>query len=965
MLGSPRSLTALILLLMVSCGSSSDGPEGHVVAHNPPVSQDFFQAGDRVAIIGNGLADRMQHDGWTETLLQSSLAELSLDLKVAFRNHGFTGDRINHRPRNQGFPSADEYLSLSKATAVFAMFGYNESFDDDAEGFQADVIEWVNHTRQQNYSGSGAPRIVLFSPIAAQDLGDANLPDGLELNRRLGAYAAAMENAAKQAGVRFVDLFTPTLHAFSMVKEPLTINGVHLNEAGHRLLGEIITVSFCGGLPTADANEMEQLRQAVFDKNTHWFNRYRATDGNDIWGSRAGLSFMDGQDNRVVLQHELVQLDHMTENRDPVIWAAARGATVPADDSNVPAAIPVKTNLGIPQSQGGVSKIGDGTYLGGEEAISKMKLAEGLSANLFASEEMFPELINPVQMGVDPQGRIWVAAWATYPKWEPLKEMGDRLIILPDDDGDGVADRAVTFAYVHNPTGFEFWNGGVIVASAPDLLFLKDTDGDDVADVRYRILGGIDSADTHHTANNFVYGPDGFLYYQRGVFHVSNVETPWQSNQESTRAGMYRFNPRTSEFRFHAENSPNAHGISFDYWGYHYATDGTGGRPFQVVPAGDGQFKMRSLFKQTVRPVASSGILSSAHFPDKYQGNFLLCNTIAFLGLKQYTLDFDTSTGHVKGTETEDFLVSSDPNFRPTDLEVGSDGALYVSDWCNAIVGHMQHNVRDPSRDHVHGRIYRITADGRPLSKPVKVHGEPIHDLLELLKHPVNGIRQRVRVELSGRETQDVIEATAKWVEQFDGENAEHAHHLVEALWVYQQHNVENKVLLQMLLKSPEPHARIAAQRVEYMSGLNLAKASDVGSGGEHQAVMQDAPEGAIVIRTVPEEMRYDIKSFTVEAGSEVKLWFANPDFMPHNLVIGQPGSAEEIGPAAEALGAQGFALAFIPDNDKIIAHSGLLNYQQSELMEFTAPTEPGDYDFVCTFPGHWTLMRGIMKVVE
>lgn len=939
--------------------------EGHVVAPTPPVSQDFFQQRDRVAIIGNGLADRMQHHAWTETLLQSSFQELSLELNVAFRNHGFTGDRINHRPRNQGFLGADEYLTISEATAIFAMFGYNESFDDDAAGFQADVIEWVNHTRGQNYSGSGAPRIVLFSPIAAQDLGDPNLPDCAEINRRLGDYAAAMETAAKQVGVRFVDLFTPTLHAFSMAKQPLTLNGVHLNEAGYRLLGEMINLSFCGGLPTAAADDLETLRQAVIDKNTHWFNRYRATDGNDVWGSRAGLSFMDGQDNRVVLQHELVQLDHMTDNRDPVIWAAAKGTKIQPDDSQVPAPIPVKTNLGIPQSQGGVSKIGDGTYLGGEEAIAKMELAEGLSANLFASEEMFPEMVNPVQLGVDPKGRIWAAAWATYPKWEPLKEMGDRLLILPDDDGDGVADRAITFAYVHNPTGFEFWNGGVIVASAPDLLFLKDTDGDDVADVRYRIFGGIDSSDTHHTANNFVYGPDGFLYFQRGVFNVSNVETPWQSNQESKRAGMYRFNPRTFEFRFHAENPPNAHGTSFDYWGYHYATDGTGGRPFQVVASDNGNFKMRSLFKHTVRPVASSGILSSAHFPDKYQGNFLLCNTIAFLGLKQYTLDFDTETGHVQGTETEDFLLSTDPNFRPTDFEIGSDGAMYISDWCNAIVGHMQHNVRDPSRDHRHGRIYRITADGRPLSKPVMVEGRPIEDLLELLKNPINGIRHRVRVELSGRDTREVIKAMAKWVEQFDSQNVEHAHHMLEALWVYQQHNVENQELLQQLLNSPEPHARIAAQRVEYFGNLNLAKATDVGSESEQGTEMQPAPEGAIVINTVPEEMRYDIKTFSVKAGSEVKLWFANPDFMPHNLVIGMPGSAEEIGPAAEALGAQGFALGFIPKSDKIIAYSKLLNYQESELMEFTAPSEPGDYDFVCTFPGHWTLMRGIMKVTE
>jgi len=149
---------------------------------------------------------------------------------------------------------------------------------------------------------------------------------------------------------------------------------------------------------------------------------------------------------------------------------------------------------------------------------------------------MFDNMINPVQMGVDTKGRLWAAVWPNYPKWEPIKngankQMQDSLVILPDKDRDGVADKMITFARVHNPTGFEFWNGGVIVASCPDLIYLKDTDGDDKADVKERLLHGLDSADTHHAANNIVYGPGGYIYYQRGVFHVSNVETPWRGPQ--------------------------------------------------------------------------------------------------------------------------------------------------------------------------------------------------------------------------------------------------------------------------------------------------------------------------------------------------------------------------------------------------------------------------------------------------
>jgi hypothetical protein len=104
----------------------------------------------------------------------------------------------------------------------------------------------------------------------------------------------------------------------------------------------------------------------------------------------------------------------------------------------------------------------------------KIKVPEGYQLNVFASEEMFPDMANPVQMQVDSKGRVWAACWNTYPKWEPLKEMNDTLMIFEDTDGDGTADQRKIFAYVHNPLGFEFWGGGVIVTSPARICcFLK------------------------------------------------------------------------------------------------------------------------------------------------------------------------------------------------------------------------------------------------------------------------------------------------------------------------------------------------------------------------------------------------------------------------------------------------------------------------------------------------------------
>jgi azurin/sugar lactone lactonase YvrE len=521
--------------------------------------------------------------------------------------------------------------------------------------------------------------------------------------------------------------------------------------------------------------------------------------------------------------------------------------------------------------------------------------------------------------------------------------------------------------------GFEFWNGGVIVSSQPELIFLKDTDGDDIADVRIVLLQGLGSADTHCAANNLLMGPDGAIYFTTGIFLAHNIETPWDSSLNTDGMGVFRFDPRRFTISYQAFIRPNAHGVSFDYWGYQYATDGTSGNAFQIVPTADG-FEAVKLLEKEVRPVPASEIISSTHFPESMQGNFMICNSIGFLGIKEYALERNAQTGAVWGEPMGDLLVSTDKNFRPTDAIFGDDGSLYVSDWHNVIIGHMQHNLRDPNRDHKHGRIYRITTKDRPLQKPVEIHGAPIAKLLENLKHPADSVRHRSRVELSTRDSTQVIAATQEWIKQFDPNAKSDAHHLLEALWVHQQHNVKNPELLELLLKSPEPHARIAAQTVRHhwfnldatSNPAPVKTASHKSNTPKLPAVDNSDPRMTVVrINTLPEKMKYDIAEFEVKAGHRLKIIFSNPDFMPHNLLIVEPGSSEEIGLAALAMGAKGFEMHFRPVSDKVLAGSKMLDHSETETITMTAPTTPGDYEFVCTFPGHYLLMRGVMKVVE
>ncbi|MBU6237652.1 MAG: c-type cytochrome [Planctomycetes bacterium] len=767
-------------------------------AQTPPFQ---LNRGDRIAIIGNTTADRMQHSSWLETYLVSQLPEHDL----TFRNLGYPGDELKVRSREENFGSPDEWLTKVRANVVFCFFGYNEALRGEAglDSFRRDLAEVIDGMRSQKYDGESHPQLVFFSPIAHEDLKSPHLPDGSANNPKLALYTQAMREVCQQKQVRFIDLFNASQRLYESSKTPLTMNGIHLTDDGEKELSRAILPELMPNakLPS-DIGKLEELRQAILDKNYYWFSRYRVVDGYNVFGGRSKLAWF-GQSNADVMMREMEIFDVKTANRDKGVWKVARGGNYEVADDNLPEELTVRTNI--------PGKLSDGRheYLGGKEAIGKMKIAEGMQANLFASEEMFPELINPVQMAVDPDGRLFVSVWPSYPHWNPVEPRRDKIICLPDDNGDGVADRCVTFAdELNSVTGMEFWNGGMLVAALPEIWFLKDTDGDDKADLKIRMLQGVCSADSHHSANAMLLGPDGWVYWSRGIFNVSVMETPTRTVR-SEQSGVHRFNPRTFEMEFHFPIGPNPHGDVFDQWGYQFANDGTSGTGSYVnIGKGLGN---KQWFKMRVRPVAANGILSSSHFPEANQGNFLLCNCIGFLGVLQHRVEYNGAD--ITATEIEPILVSSDPNFRPSDVEVGGDGALYVSDWCNAIIGHMQHNMRDPNRDRDHGRVYRVTATGRPLVAPVKLRGKPISEVLKAFFAKENSSRYRARIELSGRDTKDVIAALTQWNTSLDPARPDDAQALLEGLWVLEEHRVPNMAWIEKTFAAREPRVRAAAIR--------------------------------------------------------------------------------------------------------------------------------------------------------
>jgi putative membrane-bound dehydrogenase-like protein len=817
-----------VLLLAVSIGTPL---QGQVLS---------LQLGDRICLVGNELGERMQHHNHWETALHARFPELEL----VVRNLCFPGDEPFERLRSLNFGEPDKHLTRSRASVLLFFFGYGESFGgrEGLESFAGDLTRLIEETKKQDYSGEGPARIVLISPIAFNDTGDPNLPNGVEHNERLELYAGAMRYVAERQAVGFVDLFTPTQEMFALSPQRLTRDGAHLNDAGYVALAPILVEGLFGPGDPNDAvskQPRERLRAEIGDKNFHWWHRYRAVNGYSIYGTRSQAGFDGTYRNRDVMERERTILDQMCANRDQRIWELARGHRVPeaADDSNTLPFILPKTNVGGPDDKNReAGKLGTLDYLNASEQEKRFKLAPGYEINLFASEEDFPELANPVAMNFDNAGRLWVSVMPSYPQWQPKTKLDDKLLILEDHNHDGRADVCKVFAGgLHQPTGFELGHNGVFVAQQPDVLFLTDEDGDDRADTRIRRLVGFDTADSHHGLAAFEWGPGGALYFQEGTFKQSQVETI-EGNIRLSDAGVWRYEPRSEKFSVHVSLAmANPWGHVFDRWGQNFIADASPGHNFWATPisgfvaypdkhAGGGRANKLdwggsksdkvypTFIEKRIRPSSGCELVSSRNFPSEAQGNYLLNNVISERTVLQHSIR-DDGSGFI-GEEVTPLVACQDGNFRPVDLQFGPDGALYIVDWHNALIGHLQHNLRDPNRDHRHGRIWRVVYRDRPLLDPPKIAGAAIDDLLELLKEPEDRTRYRVRRELAQRESAEVIAEANRWMASFDSSNRDLEHWLLEALWLHQSHNTIDQELLLKLLEAKDPRARAAATRV-------------------------------------------------------------------------------------------------------------------------------------------------------
>lgn len=209
----------------------------------PPASLEL-KTGDRIVLIGNTFADQLRLNNYLETVLTSQSAAPGL----TFRNLAWSGDALKLMPRPLNFGSLDDHLKAQQADVIIACFGMNESFDGDAglAEYTEAWEEFLKHLASQKYNGKSAPRVVIISPIAHENMGPP-LPDPAEHNQSLAKYTQAMQSVAKRHQIPVVDLYSRSKKMMQEnVSQKLTRNGIHLNEYGYWAMSHFVAEQLLG-----------------------------------------------------------------------------------------------------------------------------------------------------------------------------------------------------------------------------------------------------------------------------------------------------------------------------------------------------------------------------------------------------------------------------------------------------------------------------------------------------------------------------------------------------------------------------------------------------------------------------------------------------------------------------------------------------------------------------------------------
>ncbi|MEM7602053.1 MAG: PVC-type heme-binding CxxCH protein, partial [Verrucomicrobiota bacterium] len=680
--------------------------------------------GTRIAFIGNTLFERAQDFAWFEAMLQQAHP----DHRLVIRNFAWSADEVDLQPRPDNFATVFQHLTRERIDLIFAAYGFNESFAGESglETFRDKLTNYIERLRTSAFNGESGPQIILVSPIGNEDLPD--IPAATLNQENLAAYTNVMREVAEANKVGFADVFSVTSSALADPDSRMTINGVHLTEAGYEIFSrQLFSEVFSESAPDVG----QDLRAVLVDKNRQYFRRYRPLNTFYYTGGRRKaygyLDFLPAMRNFEIL----------TENREERAHAIARGETDLGmiDDSNLPPLDEVSQGRGANE------------WLTPADQLDAFDIDPRFEVNCFASEEDFPDIACPIQMRWDGQGRMWVACSTTYPHVYPGQEPSDKMVILEDTDGDGKADESTVWADdLHIPLSFELTKNGIFVSEEPHFSLIEDTDGDGRADKRTRLLAGFGCEDSHHALHDFVWTPDGDLLFRESIFHNSQVETPYGPVRAKNSA-WFQFTPRSQRLvSFGCYPNTNPWGVTFDKWGNHVASHPIFATSFHATNPPYPEQQPKAIGIPAYSGVCGQEFVDFDFWPEEMQGGYV---KVRYKPTNRVEIHrWVRQEDHFTEEYVSDLIFSRNLSFIPVDLRYGPRGAMYVCDWYNPIKGHAQYSLRDPRRDRKSGRIWRIVPKGAELANPPQIAGASPEALLELLQRPEYRYRYWAKREL-------------------------------------------------------------------------------------------------------------------------------------------------------------------------------------------------------------------------
>ena len=836
---------------------------------------------NQVVLVGGTLISRMDKHGYLEHAITVNWPGHD----ISFRNLGWPADDVfgtarsefgsahNTRswqpPKGQngfGFEKLKGQLAETRPSTIIIGYGAEAAFADTDEKMGFFEAGYRGLVEALEKTGS---TLILLSPVAQVPSGVVLPTDQADVhNERLARASAFIRALGKERRHLAIDLLSKS--PFGKEAASSYQNGLHLNGDGYRRLaihlgeelelesvaaavaqpapanlertrlgvrydlalhqlpsllhgpvspagkgrariwidGEEVVVDARDGAVRSgpDYDQSGKLRDVIIEKNK--LHRYKLNPINKAY------IFLFRRHEMGHLAYEMKDFDelvkgkeqaiaslrvprrHRYEQEDPREWKAPRNYP----DHEVPKDIPAPDV---------------------DAELKAFKVAEGFKVNLWARN---PVIFNPINMNWDRHNRAWVSTSSTYPHIKPGRIPNDRIVILEDTDRDGVADKHTVFAEgLTVPHSVMPVEGGAYVCSTTEVLFLADHDGDDRADEKHVIFSGFGNADVHHMIHGLRWAPWGDMFFTQSIYINSFIETV-HGPRRLNGSGVWRFRPETERIDVFSRGRVNPWGHALDYHGNSFGTDGAGGQgPHDLFPgsafgtAVGAPRVLRGLVPGKPKNTGAE-FMTGRHIPSRWHGS-MLGNDFRANRTVRYSIE-ESGSGF-KSQEVETVLHSSHRSYRPVDIKMGPDGAVYIVDWYNPIIDHGEVDFHHPLRDKSHGRIWRLTAIDQPLLDWPVIAEATRDELFTHLTSPEQYTRTQANRELVRRKVSRADIDT--WIGTLQPTAPGYDHHLLEALWLAIALNQKSDGLEDGPLRSADPRIRAAAVRAVGRTAEGLA----------------------------------------------------------------------------------------------------------------------------------------------